>query len=172
VPWIAALGGLRKGEILGLARRHVDMERRTITVERALQEQTGAGAVFVAPKTHTSARTVVMPSSLVPLVERHLQEFVGQDPDALVFTNTAGRPVRATVWTKAWNHARNETALQGVRLHDFRHLAGTLSAQAGATLKELMDRLGHSSVQAALRYQHVVSERAAEVAAQIDRLVE
>jgi integrase len=171
VPWIAALGGLRKGEIFGLARRHIDIDRRTITVERALQEQNGVGAVFVAPKTHTSARTVVMPNSLVPLVAAHLHQFVGDHPDVLLFTNTAGRPIRATVWTKAWGEARTETALQGVRLHDFRRLAGTLSAQAGATLKELMDRLGHSSVQAALRYQHLVSERAARVADQIDGLL-
>lgn len=171
VPWIAGVAGLRKGEIFGLARRHVNLDRRSLIVERALQEQNGIGVVFVTPKTETSARAVVMPNSLMPLVVAHMETFVGSAPDDLLFTNTTGRPVRATVWTKAWNEARRDSGLEAVRLHDFRHLAGTLSALAGATLKELMDRLGHSSVQAAMRYQHLVSERASEVANRIDDLV-
>ena len=67
--------------------------------------------------------------------------------------------------------ARRSAGLELVRLHDLRHLAGALTAQAGATTRELMDRLGHSSVAAAMRYQHVASDRNAEVARQIDRLL-
>ena len=61
VPWVAALRALRKGELFGLARRHVDLDRATLRVERALQEQTGRGAVLKAPKTRSSGRTVGMP---------------------------------------------------------------------------------------------------------------
>jgi integrase len=43
--------------------------------------------------------------------------------------------------------------------HDLRHTGGTLSAATGATLKELMARLGHSSVRAAMIYQHATSDR-------------
>ena len=58
VPWIAALGGLRKGEILGLAPRNVSIQQGTLGVERALQVITGTGPVFVAPETSSSVRTV------------------------------------------------------------------------------------------------------------------
>lgn len=171
IPWIAALGGLRKGEILGLARRHVSVELRTIRVERALQEITCTGAAFVSPKTTTSQRTVNIPERLATMIEGHLREFVADGPDALLFSNTAGRPIRATVWSTAWSDARAASGLDMLRLHDLRHLAGTLTAQAGATLKETMERLGHSSPDAAMRYQHVASERAAEVARRIDELL-
>ena len=92
--------------------------------------------------------------------------------DTLLFTNSRGRPIRATVWAKAWNESRRATRLDGVRLHDLRHLTGTLSAQAGATLREAMERLlGHSSADAAMRYQHVATERSQEVAKRIDDLL-
>lgn len=68
----------------------------------------------------------------------------------------------------AWNDARESTGLHAVRLHDLRHLGGTITAQTGATLKEIMERLGHSTVGAALRYQHVAENRAAEIASRLD----
>jgi hypothetical protein len=45
------------------------------------------------------------------------------------------------------------------RTHDLRHTGGTLSAATGASLKELMARLGHSSVRAAMIYQHATRDR-------------
>ena len=171
VPLVAALAGLRKGEIFGLARRHIDLDRATIRVERALQEITGEGAVFVQPKTTTSIRTVSIPTRLVDALVHHLDEHVGPEDDALLFTNRYGRPVRATVWRTAWARATAQAGCKQIRLHDLRHLAGTLTAQAGATLKETMDRLGHSSTDAAMRYQHVASQRAEEVARRIEDLL-
>ena len=136
------------------------------------QEVSGVGAVMVEPKSHAGFRVVAMPARLVQLVGNHLQAHVGDDPEALLFTNRQGRPVRATVWATAWNDTRRTADLERVRLHDLRHLAGTLtSSQAGATTRELMDRLGHSSMDAAMRYQHVAAERNGEVARRIDDLI-
>jgi len=171
VPWMAALAGLRKGELFGLARRHIDLAAGTVRVERALHELPGVGAKMAAPKSHAGNRVVTMPARLVQLVEAHLQAHVNDDSEALLFTNSHGRPIRATVWATAWNAARKEAGLEMVRLHDLRHLAGTLTAQAGATTRELMDRLGHSSVEAAMRYQHVAMDRNSEVACRIDDLI-
>ena len=165
--WVAALGGLRKGEILGLARRHIDLEATTITVERALQEITGQGPTLVEPKTQSSNRTIVMPTPLAAILEQHLMDHVESDPDDLLFTNSQGRAIRATVWSNAWQQMRDQTGYRTVRLHDLRHLAGTLTAQAGATLRETMERLGHASPTAAMRYQHVASGRSRVIADRI-----
>jgi integrase len=170
VPWIAALGGLRKGEILALARCHVDLRLGTIRVERALQEIRGEGVVFVPPKTSASVRTVVIPATLVQLLGEHLDTHVGAGELELLFTNVYGNPIRGSVWTPAWKAAQ-QAAGRDLRLHDLRHLGGTLTAQAGATLKETMERLGHSSPQAALRYQHVAANRAQLVATGIEALL-
>lgn len=137
--WIAALAGLRKGEMLALARRHIDPATSTIRVERALLEVRGQGAVFAEPKSAAGVRTVTMPDTLAAVVDEHLDRHVAEDPDALLFTNGHGNPIRASVWTPAWAAARKSAGVD-VRLHDLRHLAGTLTAQAGATLRETMDR--------------------------------
>ena len=171
VPWIAALAGLRKGEILALARRHIDIEGARISVTRSLQEVTGQGAVLSPTKSTSGVRVVAIPQRLVDILEAHLADHVKPDPDALLFTNTYGREVRASLWTPAWDTAREEAGVD-VRLHDLRHLAGTLTAQAGATLREIMDRLGHSSPQAAMRYQHVALERNERIARAIDDLLD
>lgn len=170
VPWVAALAGLRKGEMFALARRHVGLETSTIRVERALLEVRGEGAVFDEPKSAAGVRTVVMPGTLAALLEQHLAEHVEPNPAALVFSNSHGNPIRASVWTPAWARARRDTGLD-VRLHDLRHLAGTLTALAGATLRETMARLGHTSTQAALRYQHVARSRPGKIASAIDELI-
>jgi integrase len=47
----------------------------------------------------------------------------------------------------------------GLHLHDLRHTGSTWSAQSGATLKELMARIGHSSARAAMIYQHATRDR-------------
>lgn len=63
------------------------------------------------------------------------------------------------------------TGREGVRIHDLRHFAGTQNARVGK-LVENMQRLGHSTVQASLIYQQVVSGRDAAVAEALSRLAE
>ena len=58
-----------------------------------------------------------------------------------------------------------------VRLHDLRHVAGTMAAATGASTKELMRRLGHASPRA-VRYQHASAERDEAIADGIDRILE
>ncbi len=126
---------------------------------------------MVEPKTHASNRVVEIPQALGVILDGHLAQHVAADLDALLFTNQYGRPVRATVWSKAWHHARTGADLRRVRLHDLRHLAGTLTAQTGATTKEVIARLGHRSIQAAMRYQHVAADRNREIADRLDDLL-
>ncbi len=54
---------------------------------------------------------------------------------------------------------RVKAGLSGVHFHDLRHTGNTLTADAGANLRELMERMGHSSTRAALIYQHSSIER-------------
>jgi integrase len=56
--------------------------------------------------------------------------------------------------------------------HDLRHTAGTLATAAGGSLREVMDRLGHSTTVAAVRYQHVMADRDAAIARELNRLIE
>ena len=170
--WLAALVGLRRGECLGLARRHLRLDNEpTIRVERSLVETDRFGSMLQAPKTAAGFRTVAIPESLASMLRVHLDAYVGSDPEAFVFTTArSGRPPSDKTWKSLWDKARRGTGLT-FTFHDLRHHAGTLNAQAGATLKEAMARLGHASPEAALRYQHAVASRDAVIASAIDVLV-
>ena len=67
--------------------------------------------------------------------------------------------------------ARTEVGREDLHLHDLRHFGATLAAQAGATTKELMARLGHSSMAAAIRYQRATEDRDHAVAERMDALI-
>jgi integrase len=71
-----------------------------------------------------------------------------------------------------WRPATRAVGLEGLRFHDLRHTSATLSIAAGASTRELMARMGHSSSAAALRYQHVMAGRDAAIAAALDALIE
>jgi hypothetical protein len=60
---------------------------------------------------------------------------------------------------RVWIPVLKSAGLPGVHFHDLRHTGNTLSADAGANLRELMERMGHSSTRAALVYPHSTSER-------------
>jgi hypothetical protein len=68
--------------------------------------------------------------------------------------------------------ATRAAGVEGLRFHDFRHTAATLAVAAGASTRELMVRMGHSSSAAALRYQHVMAGRDAAIAAALDELIQ
>jgi hypothetical protein len=53
----------------------------------------------------------------------------------------------------------------GFHFHDLRHTGNTLAAASGASTRELMHRMGHGSMRAALIYQHAASDRDREIAA-------
>ncbi|MEU8321169.1 tyrosine-type recombinase/integrase [Nonomuraea sp. NPDC048881] len=81
------------------------------------------------------------------------------------------RPLRNTnvnrrVWTKALQHAN----LPKIHFHDLRHTGNTLATSAGASTRELMARMGHSSTRAALIHQHSTDERQRDVARKLDEL--
>ena len=72
-----------------------------------------------------------------------------------------------------WRQAREQIGVPKLHLHDLRHTGNTLAAQSGASLRDLMTRMGHDSPAAALIYQH--SSRVADeaIAAALDaRLTE
>ena len=171
---LAAFAGLRKGECYGLARRHLDLEAAppTILIERSRVGTKSAGLVFQPPKTTAGVRKLVLPELVAAELRGHLDEFVDKDPDALIFVAAhSGDTPTSIVWRRAWDRARHHAQVD-CTFHDLRHVAGTLNAAAGATIKEAMARLGHASPVAALRYQHAIHERDDDIASAVDRLLQ
>jgi len=161
---LAGFTGLRLGELLGLTRRNLDLSEATVTVVGQVQEL-GTGGLFRGPpKSDAGRRTVAIPHVLLPTLASHLETWVEPCPDALVFGRGDGRPLRRATLHKAWRSAVAAVGLESLHFHDLRHTGNTLAAATGASTKELMARMGHSSPRAALIYQHATKERDAAIA--------
>ncbi len=168
---LAAFGGLRWGELAGLRRRRVDLLHRTVTVAEIVTEVNGRLDIG-PPKTEAGRRTVVLSAFLIDELATYLDRRGQIGPDDLVFPAVEGGLMRRSNFRRrTWEPATRAVGVHGLRFHDLRHSAGTLSAVAGATTKELMARMGHSSPRAALIYQHATAERDGAIADALDRLV-
>lgn len=168
---VAAYSGLRAGELFGLTRAHVDLERGTLRVERALVELPGQPLRFGPPKTAASLRTVHLPAPVVEVLAEHLATFTRGGPNALVFTTDRGKPVDGRTRSRHFHAARAALGLDRLHWHDLRHTGATLAAQSGASLRELQARLGHSTVRAAMTYQHATADRDRDLAHRMAQLL-
>lgn len=159
----------RLGEVLALRHGDVYLDKRQLRVERQVVEVDQEGPRITEPKAG-SRRTVTLPEPAVVALERHIQTQPASLPSAPLFTRPDGSELRAHHVHAAWQRARVAAGVPDAHFHDLRHAGLTLSAQAGATLAEVMRRAGHSSAAAALRYQHAADQRDAEIASRLTRL--
>jgi integrase len=167
---LATFASLRYGEIIGLQRRHLLVRDGKVRVaQQAIQ--TNDGRTFDGDPKARSIRTVTLPDFMTAEVEDHLRRYVGRSPNAYVFLGPKGaRPTRSN-FHRIWDKARRSVGVPGLHLHDLRHTGNTLAAETGATLRELMDRMGHRSTRAALIYLHARDHRDKEIAMGIDQMV-
>ena len=150
---------LRRGEILGLQRRDVDLLHGTISVERSWTVVSGSDPVIGPPKTDAGTRRVAIPPNVTSVLEHHLTKYVGAKPADWIFRGSAGGPAHPRTLNHAWTKARKAAGRTVLRLHDLRHTGLTWAAATGASTAELMRRAGHQSPMAAIRYQHATADR-------------
>ncbi|MET7300091.1 tyrosine-type recombinase/integrase [Embleya sp. NPDC005575] len=124
------------------------------------------------PKSTASRRSVTIPETILPEIKIHLDEFTGKEPDALLFLGPRGGAIRRNNFNRIWKRALRKAGTKDVHFHDLRHTGNTLAASTGASLRELMARMGHSSTRAALIYQHATAERDKEIAAAVSAKIQ
>jgi integrase len=169
---LAALGSLRWGELAGLQRRHVDLVNGVLLVRQASVELPTGELVISPPKTAAGRRTVYLPEVLLHDLRLHFEIFVKPEPDAYVFTGAKGAQLRRSTFQRHWRKGTSSAGLTGkLHFHDLRHTGNTWAAESGATLRELMDRMGHASTRAALIYIHSRDDRHRTVAQAMSELV-
>jgi integrase len=162
---------LRWGELAALRRCDIDLRARTIRIERSLTELPGGGYLYGPPKSGAGKRRVAFPAHIRTELKAHLADFVAPEADALVFTSPTGRPLRHNnLRRRVWLPALAEAGLTELHFHDLRHTGNDLTATTGATLREMMDRMGHSSPRAALIYMHRNDARQRKIADSLDKL--
>lgn len=163
--WTAAVAGLRFGELVALDRSCVDLAAGKIRVDRALTFVKGSASTFGPPKSLAAHRTVTVPTAVTAMLTEHIDQYVGPDADAVLFTSVKGSLLLNRYFAPYWLAAKRAAGVdESVRFHDLRHLAGTAAATAGGSLREIMARMGHQSSDAALRYLKAAEARDSEIA--------
>jgi integrase len=175
---LAAMTGMRRGEVLGLRWQDVDFEsgrlavRHTlVSVAYQLREST--------PKTH-QARVVDLDSGTLDHLRMHRTRLeaervawgAGYQENDLVFRREDASPVHPDSFTQTFNAEVRRSGLPRIRLHDLRHSHATIALRAGVPVKVISERLGHENPAFTLKqYAHVIPGMQAEAAALIAALV-
>ncbi len=159
---VAALTGLRAGEIGALTLSKIDLNNLRVEVSSSAEEVHGQ-LIYGSPKTY-AVRSVPIPTLLRDELAEHLAHRT--DPDGFVFTSPTGEPLRHTNFYS--RHFKPAVTRSGVdtamRFHDLRHTAAALMIAQGANLLSVKQRLGHSTIQVtADRYGHLFPALEAEL---------
>lgn len=176
--YVAAWSGLRFSELAGLRRADVvlvagrngttfyrlNVDKQTYRIGRTLYDG-------VDTKTEAGRRVVYLPDFLTSVLMEHMAEYTGLDNAAYVFGTRNGTPMMNNSVGKMFRRAREAAGRPDLRFHDLRHTGATIAAKAGATTKELMQRIGHSSMRAALIYQHATEEDDLQLAERMGDMV-
>lgn len=166
---LASWCGLRFGELAELRRKDIDLKNGVIHVRRGVV-RAGKQTIIGTPKSDAGLRDVAIPPHLMPMVRSHLNQNIAGGRDGLLFPARSGDSMRPSALYKVFYPAREKAGRPDLRWHDLRHTGAVLAASTGATLAELMARLGHSTPGAAMRYQHAAQGRDAQIAAALSRL--
>jgi integrase len=169
---LATFAQMRFGELAGLTRDRLDLERCEIRITESLVQPDKGGLIVETPKSRAGKRGLSFPAELVPELRNHLDRYAERGRRGLVFVGPKGGKLRRSNFNKIWSRAATAAGVPDAHFHDLRHTGGTLAAATGATTKELMARLGHSSSRAAMIYQHATRDRDKSIAAALGKLLD
>jgi integrase len=168
---LAAWCALRFGELAELRRSDVNTKSGVLHVRRGVVRIPGE-KIVKKPKSDAGIRDVAIPPHLLPMVREHLLQHAEQGKDGLLFPAKSGGQLAPSTLYRVYYPARVKAGRPDLAFHDLRHTGAVLAASTGATLAELMGRLGHSTPGAALRYQHAAAGRDMEIARALSALVD
>ena len=160
---LAAWCALRFGELVELRRKDIDLKAKVIRVRRGAVRADGQ-VIIGTPKSDAGIRDVDIPPHLIPMLTDYMSKDISGGKEGLMFPARHGGTLAPSTLYKSFYPARNKAGRPDLRWHDLRHTGAVLAASTGATLAELMARLGHSTPTAALRYQHAAEGRGAVIA--------
>lgn len=172
---LAAVCGLRRGEITALRWEHVDLNAATLSiVETARQIKT---EVSYKPTKSEKGRPVALSSLMVEELRAHrarqaeelLKLGLKLGRDSFVYAQPDGSPLKPGSVTNEWKRLVAKHKLPKIRLHDLRHTHATALLKSGVHPKIASERLGHSTIAITLDlYSHVMPNMQADAIEALD----
>lgn len=175
---LAAMTGMRRGEVLGLRWADVDLDNARLSVRQTVIA-VGYDVVTSTPKSH-SARVINLDDETVTKLREHRER---QDAERvewgldyqeadLVVAKENGEPIHPHVFSQSFERITRNAGLRPIRLHDLRHTHASLALKAGVPVKVVSERLGHESPAFTLKqYAHVLPGMQAEAARAVAALL-
>lgn len=172
---MAALIGLRIGELAGITLDNINYNDETILIEKTLQYDSEAKKLVLVPTKTKENRTVGIPSELVPEIKKFAKEqnklklrngnvwnpFINDDGDPInfLFTREDGYPTHPKVISGEWRKMIKKYKLPQMPFHGFRHTCASYMVSQGVNFKIIQEQLGHSDIRMTLdRYSHLSDE--------------
>lgn len=158
--------GMRAGEVCGLTWNHVDLESNTISVAKTLIPKGKGIWELGPPKTQSSYRTIVIGQTLVDILKKHKKWQIenklryGKHYKNSNFVCTKENGTHVTTNTlKYLSRVVNYELMIDFNFHSLRHTHATMLLEAGANIKDIQERLGHSKLSTTMdTYSHVTNK--------------
>lgn len=169
--------GMRRGEILGLEWRHIDLERKKIYVKQALSYTKEDGYIFKETKNKNSVRTTSISDGVVNQLKKYKLYkkkeklrtglTIEENVRDLLFSTTEGLPMYPSSISSWWKERLMKYDLPHIRFHELRHTSATLLINQGVHMKTISARLGHSRIGTTMDLYGQALESADEKAADL-----
>lgn len=177
---LLAYSGVRKGEAYALTWEDIDFEKKQISITKSLARGENSRLYISTPKTRNSVRTIAIDKTTIDILkcwkinQKQLQLKLGyptKKKNQFLFTTEKNEHPNPTIdahWLKRiYKQDIVPNDFKRITTHGFRHTHASLLFEAGATIKEVQDRLGHSDITTTMNiYAHVTEasrERTADL---------
>jgi len=176
-----AFSGMRAGELLSLTWQDIDFDSQFIVINKTLARGKDRRLYVEAPKTKSSRRVIPMDEKTLSILkewrlyQRKIMLGFGHNTmkkNQLVFSNLDNEFLQLSKPRKWLEVIIKQNNLKRITVHGLRHTHASLLLEAGATIKDVQERLGHSSIQITLDlYIHITEKRKEETAAQFAKYI-
>ena len=170
---VLAFTGLRRGELLGLKWTDIDFNKELLSVSRVLAKGID-GVILQSPKTKSSKRVISIDQQTMKILHqwkieqqkrffKHGTKF--DKTNYHIFTNELNKPFALERPGKVLQRIVDKYDLAYIHIHGFRHTHCSLLFEAGVSMEEVKDRLGHSDITTTMNiYTHVTQVQRDQVA--------
>jgi integrase len=173
--------GLRRGELLGLRWKDIDLEKGLLSVRQTVGRNKELGTFFKPPKNKGSRRTIMIDEDVIAVLKKHQLEqkqlyrwFSSKHPEAmqddpvLVFARRDGQPLNPDTITQWFPRFLAKQGLPTLNFHCLRHTHASLLLHEGVNIKQISERLGHSNIRITYDiYSHLFPDQEKEA---VDKL--
>ncbi|NLM63581.1 MAG: site-specific integrase [Mollicutes bacterium] len=171
--WLLFYTGMRKGELLALTIDDIDLENKTININKTCSYVTGKGYIVTTPKTLESKRIIYINDKTIDVIKEYLKYISNQyefKKDTPLFSINGALIPKETL-RRNFKYYQRLAGVKDIRLHDLRHSHVALLINLGQDPLTIKKRLGHSDITITLNtYGHLYDDAQKKLANKLDEI--